>query len=184
MPGVYAEGALDVAGTIVGVVDRPALLPRPAEMQVGDRLVALPSSGPHTNGYSLIRHLLADRSIDDALADRLLAPHRCYLAEVSAWRSEGVALKGLAHITGGGLLDNLPRILPDDLAADIDRSAWSVPEPFASLVAWGGLEAEEAFRVFNMGVGMVAVVPDGTEPPGSFPIGQLIRRNGATVVLS
>jgi phosphoribosylformylglycinamidine cyclo-ligase len=183
MPGVYAPGALDVAGTVVGVVERADVLPRPAEMHIGDRLVALPSSGPHTNGYSLIRHLLADRPIDQALADRLLAPHRCYLDEVGAWRREGVPLKGLAHITGGGLVDNLPRILPEHLAADIDGSAWTVPEPFASLVAWGGLEAQEAFRVFNMGVGMVAVVPDGVEPPGSFPIGRLIGRDDRAVLL-
>jgi phosphoribosylformylglycinamidine cyclo-ligase len=187
MPGVYADGALDVAGTIVGVVERDDLLPRPAEMAAGDRLVALPSSGPHTNGYSLIRHLLGQRGLEPAgeLADQLLAPHRSYLADVLAWRREGVGLRGLAHITGGGLLDNLGRILPERLAARVERAAWVVPEPFASLVRWGDLPPEEAYRVFNMGVGMVAVTPGDDEvPPGAFPIGRLVERRGRAVELA
>ena len=161
MPGVYAAGALDVAGTIVGVVERDDVLPRPDDMAEGDLLVALASSGPHTNGYSLIRHLLDEHrpEVTDGLVDQLLEPHRSYLEPVLAWRDAGVALRGLAHITGGGLLDNLPRILPDHLAARVDRSAWVVPEPFATLVRWGDLPAEEAYRVFNMGIGMVAVLP-------------------------
>jgi phosphoribosylformylglycinamidine cyclo-ligase len=184
MPGVYAEGALDVAGTIVGVVERADLLPRPADMAVGDRLVGLASSGPHTNGYSLIRHLLEGRPLGGELADQLLAPHRSYLAEITAWRQAGLPLRGLAHITGGGLVDNLPRVLPDHLAARIDLSSWVVPEPFASLVQWGDLRPEEAYRVFNMGVGMVAVVPDGAAPSGSFPIGRLVDRHGSAVELA
>jgi phosphoribosylaminoimidazole synthetase len=185
MPGVYAEGALDVAGTIVGVVERGDVLPRPGEMVAGDRVVGLASSGPHTNGYSLVRHLLdrhrADVSTD--LVDRLLEPHRSYLEPVLAWRAAGVPLRGLAHITGGGLVDNLPRILPPHLAARIDLGSWAVPEPFATLVRWGGLAADEAYRVFNMGVGMVAVVPGGVDPPGSFPIGTLVGRRDAPVEL-
>jgi phosphoribosylformylglycinamidine cyclo-ligase len=153
-------------------------------MAAGDRLVALASSGPHTNGYSLIRHLLDGRPLDGELADQLLAPHRSYLAEITAWRRAGVPLRGLAHITGGGLVDNLPRVLPDHLAARIDLSSWAVPEPFASLVRWGDLPPEEAYRVFNMGVGMVAVLPDGVAPPGSFPIGRLVARRGPAVELT
>jgi phosphoribosylformylglycinamidine cyclo-ligase len=186
MPGVYAEGALDVAGTIVGVVERADLLPRPDQMAPGDQLLALPSSGPHTNGFSLIRHLLGNRPLDAELADQLLAPHRSYLTEVTAWRrAEGVGpgLRGLAHITGGGLLDNLPRILPDHLAARVERSAWAVPEPFTTLVRWGDLPAEEAYRVFNMGVGMVAITAPGVVAPGAFPIGRLVERAGPAVEL-
>ena len=186
MPGVYAPGALDVAGTIVGVVERADVLPRPDDMAEGDLLVALASSGPHTNGYSLVRHLLDEHrpEVTPELVDGLLEPHRSYLEPVLAWRRDGVALSGLAHITGGGLLDNLPRVLPERLAARIDRSAWTVPEPFATLVRWGDLPDEEAFRVFNMGIGMVGVLPAGSPPPpGSFPIGALVARTGSAVEL-
>ena len=186
MPGVYAPGALDVAGTIVGVVERADVLPRPDDMAEGDLLVALASSGPHTNGYSLVRHLLDEHrpEVTPELVDGLLEPHRSYLEPVLAWRRDGVALSALAHITGGGLLDNLPRVLPEGLAARIDRSAWTVPEPFATLVRWGDLPDDEAFRVFNMGIGMVAVLPAGSPPPpGSFPIGTLVARTGSAVSL-
>jgi phosphoribosylformylglycinamidine cyclo-ligase len=128
---------------------------------------------------------LGDRPLDPngQLADQLLAPHRSYLAEVAAWRRAGLELRGLAHITGGGLLDNLPRILPEHLAARVERSAWTVPEPFATLVRWGELPPEEAYRVFNMGVGLVAVTPDGVVPPGSFPLGRLVARSHRAVEL-
>lgn len=178
MPGVYTPGALDIAGTIVGVVERSAVLPRAAEMQPGDDLVALPSSGPHTNGYSLIRHLLADNEAPEGFVDLLLEPHRCYLTEVQSWLAAGDPVLGLAHITGGGLVENLPRILPDGLGAEIQLDSWSVPEPFATLCRWGGLDPAEAYRVFNMGIGMVAVVPRGVQLPGTFPIGRLVAGEG------
>jgi phosphoribosylformylglycinamidine cyclo-ligase len=155
-------------------------------MSPGDELVALSSSGPHTNGYSLIRRLLDEHrpEVTGTLVDQLLEPHRSYLEPVLAWRRAGVELRGLAHITGGGLLDNLPRILPEHLAARIDRSAWTAPEPFATLVRWGRLPDAEAFRVFNMGIGLVAVVPAGCPaPPGSFPIGSLVARSEQAVEL-
>ena len=167
MPGVYTPGSCDVAGTIVGLVDRHALLPRTKEMQPGDLLFGLPSSGPHTNGYSLIRRLLADRDLSQpledgqTLLDAVLAPHRSYLPAVRALEEAGVIIKGLAHITGGGFADNLPRILPSGLRARIDRNSWDVPPLFRRLLIWSGMERAEAYSVFNMGIGMVVVIAPG-----------------------
>lgn len=165
MPGVYTPGAFDVAGTVVGLVDRSAILPRTAEMVVGDVLIGLPSSGPHTNGYSLIRKLIGGMSLDApvpgsevSLGDALLAHHRCYVAEMDRLRAAGLTPKGLAHITGGGFLDNIPRILPDHLGGRIDRGSWDVPPLFRMMVELGRLPPAEAYRVFNMGMGMVLVV--------------------------
>jgi phosphoribosylformylglycinamidine cyclo-ligase len=172
MPGVYVEGAVDVAGTIVGMVDRPAILPRMQDMRVGTPLWALPSSGPHTNGYSLIRRVIAGRDLPAAFVDALLAPHRCYLADLA-----GTDALGLAHITGGGLPDNLARVLPPGLAARVELSAWEVPEPFRTLVEWGSIPPQEAYRAFNMGAGMVGI--GGTPPDGSFPIGELVARSAS-----
>ncbi len=178
MPGVYVEGAVDVAGTIVGMVDRDAVLPRTADMQAGTPLWALPSSGPHTNGYSLIRHLLASRhEVADSFIDALLVPHRCYLRELA-----GTDALGLAHITGGGLPDNVNRVLPAHLSARIELDSWSVPDLFRQLVEWGQLPVAEAYRALNMGVGMVGI--GGTPPAEAFPIGELVARpEGAGAVL-
>ena len=164
MPGVYTAGSCDVAGTIVGLVDRQALLPRQHDMQQGDLLYGLPSSGPHTNGYSLIRKLLAGRDpqqpLEDGvtLIDAALAPHRSYLPAVLKLEKAGIAAKGLAHITGGGLIDNVPRILPSGIRAQIDLRSWDVPLLFRRLLAWSEMEPDEAYRVFNMGIGMVVIV--------------------------
>jgi len=169
MPGVYVEGAVDVAGTIVGMVDRAAVLPRHDAMGAGTPLWALPSSGPHTNGYSMIRHLLEGRDVDDAFVDALLVPHRCYLDVL-----DGTDAAGLAHITGGGLVDNVGRVLPAGLAARIELASWEVPELFRRLVSWGNLSVAEAYRTFNMGVGMIGI--GGTPPPGAFAVGELVDR--------
>jgi len=197
MPGVYTEGAFDLAGTVVGLVDRSQLLPRPQAMQAADVLVGLPSSGPHTNGYSLIRRLIEGRDLAMALADgqtlgdALLAPHRCYRAEVEALAAAGVPVLGMAHITGGGFVENVPRILPARLAAQIDLRAWAVPPLFANLVAWGQVATAEAYRVWNMGVGMVVAVPADAWPaakmllPEAVQVGALVPRadDGPGVVL-
>lgn len=188
MPGVYVEGALDIVGTVVGLVDRGALLPRTEQMAAGDQLLALPSSGPHTNGFSLIRKLVNGRDLNmplsdgTPLADALLAPHRGYVPEIDALHVAGVAIKGMAHITGGGLLDNVPRVLPDSLAAEITLPDAAVPPVFHQLVEWSGMSRAEALRVFNMGVGMVLIV--GAEDaaavqktvPDAFGLGQLVAR--------
>ena len=186
MPGVYTPGSCDVAGTIVGLVDRQALLPRTHAIQPGDLLLGLPSSGPHTNGYSLIRRTVAARDpqqpLEDGivLIDALLAPHRSYLSAVRTLEEAGILIKGLAHITGGGFVDNLPRILPPGLRARIDRSSWEVPLLFRRLLAWSGMERDEAYRVFNMGIGMVVIVADEqarlahSALPDAVPIGELV----------
>ncbi len=161
MPGTYVPGAIDVAGTIVGSARKDGLLPRPETIGAGDVLVGVASSGPHTNGYSLIRRLLEGRyeaATDAGLIDALLAPHRSYLPTVTAFSEAGIETKALAHITGGGFFDNLPRVLPAHLGARVDVGAWPVPDLFATLVDWGGLDDSEAFRVWNMGIGLVAVV--------------------------
>ena len=164
MPGVYTEGSCDVAGTVVGMVAGQTLLPRPHAMQPGDLLIGLPSSGPHTNGYSLIRRVIAGRDLQEPLEDgtplldALLAPHRCYLPALRTLETASIAIKGLAHITGGGFVDNLPRILPSGLHAQIDRDSWEPPPVFHRLLAWSGMDNDEAYQVFNMGIGMVVVI--------------------------
>ncbi len=158
MPGVYMPGATDIAGTIVGVVDRDALWPQTEHLSEGDLLVGLTSVGPHTNGYALIRLLLERYQADEEMLEFLLAPHRCYLSDIVCLQQRGVQPKALAHITGGGVIENLPRILPDDLSARIDLGSWEVPRSFSTLVEWAELPNDEAFRVWNMGIGMIVVV--------------------------
>lgn len=195
MPGVYNEGAYDIVGSVVGLVDRERLLPQPEQMQAGDLLFGLPSSGPHTNGYSLIRKVLAGRDLNQplqsggpTLADVVMAPHRCYVPEIDRIQAAGVRLKGLAHITGGGLLDNTPRVLPAHLAAHIVLDEEQIPPLFQQLVAWSGMEGLEPFRVFNMGVGMVLIVDTADGPalqaaaPDAFAIGELGPRRDGVVV--
>jgi len=165
MPGVYVEGAFDVAGTVIGLVDRSALLPRPQAMQTGDVLIGLPSSGPHTNGYSLIRRAVAGQDVEMRLSDgrtlidALLAPHRCYVPEIDMLQTRGIHLLGMAHLTGGAFLENIPRVLPAGLDAKVDVRSWQTPELFELLVEWARFgDAEEVYRVFNMGIGMVVIV--------------------------
>jgi phosphoribosylformylglycinamidine cyclo-ligase len=166
MPGVYALGDYDIAGFIVGSVTASAIIDG-SRVKAGDVLLALPSSGLHTNGYSLVRHIVAEHELqwtdvlpgtDRALADLLLEPHRCYLHAIRELR--GVTdIRAMAHITGGGVIDNVPRVLPDGLAATIERSTWEVPPIFGAIQQAGGVHLEEMWRTFNMGVGMVAIVP-------------------------
>ncbi|RLT45166.1 MAG: phosphoribosylformylglycinamidine cyclo-ligase [Chloroflexi bacterium] len=195
MPGVYTPGAFDLAGTIVGVVGRDALLPRMDAMRAGDLLIGLPSTGPHTNGYSLIRKAIEGRDLSQpfdesglSLADALLVPHKAYVAEVGALQKAGVAVKGLAHITGGGFLDNVPRILPAALSARIHRASWEVPPLFRKLVEWSGIDDTEAYRVWNMGMGMVVVVGADVADamrrvlPESVVMGELIGSDGGPAV--
>lgn len=154
MPGVYQPDEFDVAGTIVGMVERDEILPRSA-MQAGDVLIGIASSGPHTNGYSLIRKVFENTALDDALADALLAPHRSYFNLLYPHLSK---IKALAHITGGGFIENIPRILPENVNAVIDLNAWDVPEIWRRIQQMGNISTEEMYRVFNMGIGMVAIV--------------------------
>ena len=167
MPGVYAPGAFDVAGTMVGVAERASLLPR-ANVAVGDVLVGVASSGPHTNGYSLLRRVFAWAAMDvipvgfdRPLGAALLQPHRNYLGVLGDVVASGRA-KALAHITGGGLLENVPRVLPDGVDARIELDSWPVP-PLFELVRelTPRLDDAELYRTLNMGIGMVVVCAAG-----------------------
>jgi len=166
LPGIYQPGELDFAGTCVGVVDRDRLIDG-SRCQAGDLVVGLPSSGLHTNGFSLVRDLLGDEDID---AELLLTPHRLYLHEVRRLRARA-DVRALAHVTGGGILGNLSRVVPDGIEARIDWHSWDRPAVFAWL-ADRGVAEDELRRVFNVGIGMCAVVPDA--PDGSLVIGELV----------
>ena len=166
MPDFYSAGEYDLAGTIVGVVEEGRVIDGSA-IRAGDAIVALASSGLHTNGYSLARKVLFDRmglGVDDpfpgedaSVADVLLRVHRSYRQPL--WPAiERGEVRGLAHITGGGLVDNVPRILPEGVDARFDLASWTVPNVFRVLQREGGVDEREMFRAFNMGVGMVAVV--------------------------
>jgi phosphoribosylformylglycinamidine cyclo-ligase len=170
MPGMYADGDYDLAGFAVGAVERDAVLPR-SDVAVGDVLIGLPSSGVHSNGYSLVRRLVADAGLAwdapalfDAgrtLAEALLEPTRIYVKPVLRAIRETGAVKAVAHITGGGLSENVPRVLPDGIAADVDLGAWRAPPVFGWLMEAGGLDEPEMLRTFNCGIGMVAVAAGG-----------------------
>jgi phosphoribosylformylglycinamidine cyclo-ligase len=173
MPGFYTPGEYDLAGFVVGVVERAKLLDG-SRIRAGDTLVGLASSGLHTNGYTLARRIVFEEmglGPDDQLpgtgrsvADELLAVHRSYLAALSG-PLEGDLVRGLAHITGGGIPGNLPRVLPEGLGARVERSSWEVPAVFRTLQRGGSVATEEMDRVFNLGVGMIAVVAPGSAGP-------------------
>jgi phosphoribosylformylglycinamidine cyclo-ligase len=193
MPGFYADGEYDIAGFIVGIVDRAKLVDGRAIVP-GDVLIGLPSAGLHTNGYSLARRVLFDvgglrhdaivPELGGTVGDALLAPHRSYLSVVRPLL-ERQLVKGLAHITGGGITENLPRILPDGCAAEIDTRAWPVPPIFQVIARRGEIAPDEMFRAFNMGVGLVIVcaASDAADvraaaraagEPGAFVLGRVL----------
>jgi phosphoribosylformylglycinamidine cyclo-ligase len=167
MPGLYAKGDFDLAGFTVGAVERGHVLPRSHDMRPGDVVIGVASSGVHSNGYSLVRRVVADAGnaymapapFDKSrtLADALLAPTRLYIrGGLAAIRSGGV--KGLAHITGGGITENLPRALPDGLDAQIDLTCWAPPPVFGWLSRQAGIAEREMLRTFNCGLGLIAIV--------------------------
>lgn len=181
MPGVYLENEFDVAGTIVGVAERANILPRD-DVRAGDVLIGLPSSGPHTNGFSLIRKIFAQDGLKDMPIQELLAPHRSYLQLLQPFLQQPSPLKALAHITGGGIIENLPRVLPENVGALIRLGSWEIPHLFGIIQGRGGISTEEMFRVFNMGIGMIAIVaPSDTQSfqlmlgEESFVIGELVE---------
>jgi phosphoribosylformylglycinamidine cyclo-ligase len=154
LPGVYREEELDFAGTCVGIVERDRLIDG-SRCEPGDVVLGLPSSGLHTNGYSLVRQLIGDGDFD---ADLLLAPHRLYLDEIRELRARA-DVKALAHVTGGGILGNLTRVLPEGVGAELDWDSWERPSVYDWLTEHEVEEAEQR-RVFNLGIGMCAVVPE------------------------
>ena len=203
MPGFYADGEYDVAGFIVGVVARDRLIDG-RTIRAGDALVGVPSSGLHTNGYSLARRIafeVAGLRVDSVVSElgrtigaALLEPHRSYLPVIRPLLSSGV-IKGMAHITGGGITDNLPRILPDGTAAIIDRSAWQVPPIFQWLQRTGRVPDEDMLRTFNMGIGLiVACANDAADrligelvasgAPGACRVGRVVSGSKSVEYLS
>ena len=166
MPGFYAAGEYDLAGFIVGVVDRPHLIDG-RSLRAGDRLIGLASAGLHTNGYSLARHIVFEKlrlSVDSyvpelqsPIGEALLQPHRSYLKVIEPLlpHSGPPVVKGLAHITGGGITDNLPRILPEGISARITRGSWPIPPLFSYLERGGDVPPDDMYRTFNMGIGMI-----------------------------
>lgn len=164
MPGFYAEGEYDLAGFIVGVVERDRVIDG-KRLAPGDVLIGLPSAGLHTNGYSLARRIVFDRlglavdahvpELGETVGEALLRVHTSYLPAISPLLDEPGLVRALAHITGGGITDNLPRVLPDGCQASIDRRAWQVPPLFAFLGDAGGVPEDDLYRTFNMGIGLI-----------------------------
>jgi phosphoribosylformylglycinamidine cyclo-ligase len=167
MPGFYADGEYDLAGTIIGAVSRDKIITG-EHIQVGDVLVGLPSNGLHTNGYSLARKLLFEvakygpeqyvNELKDKTGAALMRTHRSYLSVIKKLTGAEI-VSGMAHITGGGITENLPRILPKGMGALIDRASWTVPPLFEHLQHLGNVEEDEMLRTFNMGIGLIAVIP-------------------------
>jgi phosphoribosylformylglycinamidine cyclo-ligase len=199
MPGMYQGNDYDLAGFAVGAAERDALLPR-KDIAAGDALVAIASSGVHSNGYSLVRKIVdlsglawTDKApfAEMTLAEALLEPTRIYVKPLLAALRAGLGIKALAHITGGGFIDNIPRVLPDHLSADIDLDAISVPPVFGWLSKTGGMSEREMLRTFNCGVGMlVAVTPEDADAlvqsltasgETAAVVGQLAERTGEPV---
>ena len=170
MPGFYADGEYELAGTIVGCVNRPDVITG-EHIEVGDVLIGLPSNGLHTNGYSLARKLLFEvagygpdqyvNELKDKTGAALMRTHRSYLGvikKLTAGGPEVGLVRGMAHITGGGITENLPRILPRGTGAVVDLASWTVPPLFEHLQHLGNVEQDEMLRTFNMGIGLIAVV--------------------------
>ena len=205
MPGTYRAGDFDLVGFVIGVVERDAVIDGSA-IREGDVLIGLPSDGLHTNGYSLVRRIFQIGLDEDApverarlerhypelgetLADALLRPHRCYYNDLKPLLPPSSSfplppIRGIAHVTGGGIPGNVPRVLPEGLAARIDRHAWDVPPIFRLIQAQGGIADEEMYRAFNMGLGLVIfVAPENADAvrsqlAGSFICGEIIRGKG------
>jgi phosphoribosylformylglycinamidine cyclo-ligase len=175
MPGMYPQGEYDLAGFCVGVVEKERILDG-RSIRPGDAILGLASSGAHSNGYSLIRKILERSQPDAALVDAIMQPTRIYVKPVLALLSS-MPVKGLAHITGGGITENVPRILQPGLSARIRKAAWPRPELFAWLQREGGVAEEEMYRVFNCGIGMVAVV----DAADSKRAAEALRAAGETV---
>jgi len=195
MPGVYSGEDYDLVGTIIGVVERNAILDGKSIIS-GDVIIGLPSTGLHTNGYSLARKVFGIagdpaplqktyKELGKTLGDALLEPHRCYFPQIKPVLPR---VKGLAHITGGGFIGNIPRILPKDRAAQIDKKSWQVPPLFQIIQKTGDIDEDEMYRVFNMGIGMTVICSTNDKDallsalPESRIIGSVIKLQGGSRV--
>jgi len=185
MPGMYAKGDYDLAGFAVGAVERDQALTG-ADVKQGDVILGIASSGVHSNGFSLVRKIVEQAGIGwtepcpfetrKSLGEAMMTPTRIYVKSVlAAIKSGGV--KALAHITGGGLVDNVPRVLPDALQADIDGASWKLPPVFAWLMKQGGVPLDDMIRTFNCGIGMIAVVA----PDAEARVTKVLRDHGETI---
>ena len=194
MPGLYSGGDYDLVGCIIGVVEKEKIL-MGKTITAGDAIIGLPSSGLHTNGYSLVRKIFGESpaalnthyaELGRTLGEELLEPHRCYYHQLKPLLP---VIKGLAHITGGGLIGNVPRILPQGVSAQFHSEKWQVPTIFSLIEKQGNVERNEMFRVFNMGIGMVVVSsPDNSGQitkviPGAGIIGEIIQKERETRVI-
>ncbi len=186
MPGMYAAGDYDLAGFAVGIVEKSRIL-QPDSVQIGDVLLGLASSGPHSNGYSLIRKVLEisaaslDQAVgDSSLGEALMVPTRIYVKSLLSLL-EQVEVHAMAHITGGGLSENLPRVLPEQSCAEIVRDSWRLPAVFDWLRNTGGIADSEMLRTFNCGIGMVVCVPEDAAGPATRileSLGESVHRIG------
>ena len=195
MPGVYETGEFDLAGTIVGVLERSAIIDGHS-IAAGDLIIGLASTGLHSNGFSLARRVFRDWDLrapvpvlGQTLGEALLVPHKSYLADVPRLWQAGIAVKGLAHITGGGLLDNPPRIFPPDVAARLERDRWPMPPIFRLIQQTGQIADDEMAHVFNLGLGMLAIVSRDQAPAalqalgkGAWLVGEMIERGAGPAV--
>jgi phosphoribosylformylglycinamidine cyclo-ligase len=186
LPDLFAAGHFDLAGTVVGVVERSRIIDG-SNVHVGDRVWGLPSTGLHTNGYSLARQVVAglDLTTDPgglgvSLGEALLAPHPSYLDAMQPFFG---TCKAIAHITGGGIPGNLPRVLPDDVSVDLNWGAWPVPPIFSVLQELGGVASEEMLRVFNMGLGLIFVTGAEACCSGALEIGRVVARRADRVAI-
>lgn len=192
MPGMYRKGEYDLAGSIIGVVDRPKMIDG-SRVRPGDIILGLPSNGLHTNGYSLARQILFEKlglkpsstipGVTRSLGEELLRVHKNYQPLLARLRPG--MIRGLAHITGGGLIDNLPRVLPESCDALIETTSWRVPPIFEFLERHGKVDRLEMFQVFNMGIGMVAIVSEKDSAAASRTlkakrIGEIVKGTGQT----
>jgi len=201
MPGMYAPGHYDIGGFSVGVVDKPMVVDG-STIADGDVMLGIASSGPHSNGFSLIRKLIdvgcadieSDVLHDGSMAvDAVLAPTRLYVPMVKALLKEDVAVHGYSHVTGGGMFDNIERILPQSLAATVDISSWPIPPVFEYLLSFADVARDERYRTFNMGIGFVAILSEAEVDKAEsvladagetvYCIGRIHQRGGETVTL-
>ncbi|WP_044641102.1 phosphoribosylformylglycinamidine cyclo-ligase [Risungbinella massiliensis] len=168
MPGMYARGEYDVAGFAVGAVERAEILDGPNSIMEGDLLIGVASSGIHSNGFSLVRKIVADANLSlqekipsygKSLGEVLLTPTKIYVRPFRELLNRGRKVRGAAHITGGGFYENIPRMLPEGLCAEIDLASWEVPAIFKLLQEAGKLTQEDLYRTFNMGIGLVIAIP-------------------------
>jgi phosphoribosylformylglycinamidine cyclo-ligase len=188
LPDLYAPGHLDLAGTVVGVVERSQLIDGHTVMP-GDRVWGLPSTGLHTNGYSLARRVVVgmdlgsdvDERLGQSLGEALLQPHPSYLSQMQPLFSH---VKAIAHITGGGIFGNLPRVLPEHVSVELVEGAWPVPPIFGVLQDLGHIPREEMWRVFNMGLGVMFVTAPDVDCPGAREVGRIVARRDERVCIA